>query len=217
MKVDLSGTLPHPPPSERVRRTRLRILQAAAQQFSAQGYSGATTRAIAAAAGVSELTLFRHFGSKKALFLAMMAENSPLPGLRAGLSAQASGDLRPDLVGIGLNFLSAIQARRREILMTLREAEAMPELRPMIVQAPLQQRRILAAYLERQAAQGHLRLPDPSLAAQALLGMLFAYAIQLPLLEDQPEANASLEHVVSSFVDIFLRGVELPGGDAPAK
>ena len=47
--------------------THERILAAAAQIFAEQGYIRATTRAIAAAAGVNEVTLFRHFGSKKNL------------------------------------------------------------------------------------------------------------------------------------------------------
>ena len=41
--------------------TRERILDAATQVFSEQGYSGATTRAIATLAKVNEMTLFRHF------------------------------------------------------------------------------------------------------------------------------------------------------------
>ncbi len=45
--------------------TRERILQAAAELFAEKGYARATTRSIAEAAKVNEVTIFRHFGSKK--------------------------------------------------------------------------------------------------------------------------------------------------------
>ncbi len=47
--------------------TRARLIDAAAAVFAQHGASGATTRRIAAAAGVNEVTLFRLFGTKEAL------------------------------------------------------------------------------------------------------------------------------------------------------
>ena len=43
------------------------ILTAAAGVFAQHGFRGSTTRRIADAAGVNEITLFRQFGSKEAL------------------------------------------------------------------------------------------------------------------------------------------------------
>ncbi|KPC86144.1 TetR family transcriptional regulator, partial [Streptomyces sp. NRRL WC-3753] len=37
--------------------------------FAAQGYDATTTAAVAERAGVSEMTLFRHFATKEALLL----------------------------------------------------------------------------------------------------------------------------------------------------
>src|SRR5207342_2792741 len=44
------------------------LLDAARQLFARQDYRSTTTREIAEAAGVAEHLLFRHFGSKAALF-----------------------------------------------------------------------------------------------------------------------------------------------------
>lgn len=55
-----SSLTPSPP-------VRIRLLAAAAEVFAHHGVAGATTRRIAEAAGVNEVTLFRHFGSKDAL------------------------------------------------------------------------------------------------------------------------------------------------------
>lgn len=49
-------------------KVRSEILQAAGVIFGDKGYSGATSRDLARAAGVSESVLYRHFGSKSNLF-----------------------------------------------------------------------------------------------------------------------------------------------------
>ena len=49
------------------------LLSAAARVYAEAGYRGATTRRIALAAGVNEITLFRHFGSKDTLLREALA------------------------------------------------------------------------------------------------------------------------------------------------
>jgi AcrR family transcriptional regulator len=53
---------------------RSAIIDAALGVFSAGSYAGATTAEIARAAGVSEPILYRHFGSKRELYLACLEE-----------------------------------------------------------------------------------------------------------------------------------------------
>ncbi|MDT5303359.1 MAG: hypothetical protein QOG79_6604 [Mycobacterium sp.] len=59
-------------PQRRPRRApgvgRVLLLEAAREVFSEQGYTRASTRAIAERAGIAEVLLFRNFGSKAALF-----------------------------------------------------------------------------------------------------------------------------------------------------
>src|SRR5947209_16432529 len=63
---------------------RDRILDAATKVYAQHGFRGATTRLIAIEAGVNEVTLFRMFGSKAALFESVMdsyVESAPIPEL----------------------------------------------------------------------------------------------------------------------------------------
>ena len=46
---------------------RSSLLEVTAQLFAEHGWRGTTTRRIAEAAGVNEVTVFRHFGSKEVL------------------------------------------------------------------------------------------------------------------------------------------------------
>ena len=51
---------------------KAQLLDTAARVFAKRGYAGATTAELAEAAGVSEPIIYRHFKSKKDLFIALV-------------------------------------------------------------------------------------------------------------------------------------------------
>lgn len=67
-------------------RTRQRLAEVALDLFEAQGYDQTTTAQIAEAAGVSEMTLFRHYPSKDRLLL----DDPYDPHIAAAISAQST-------------------------------------------------------------------------------------------------------------------------------
>src|ERR671934_42193 len=71
---------------------RHRILAAAARVYAQYGFRGATTRLIATAAGVNEVTLFRTFGSKAQLLQAMMHADADVATAKSMLMASMFGD-----------------------------------------------------------------------------------------------------------------------------
>ncbi|MFN2269963.1 MAG: TetR/AcrR family transcriptional regulator [Anaerolineae bacterium] len=187
--------------------TKQRIIQGAAQVFAQKGYDGATTRAIAEAASVNEVTLFRHFGNKKNIFMAVIERFSALPGLQTAMESQLTGDYRQDLTRLGTHFLATMLKRRQAILMSLCTAERLPEIREVVAQPPTQQQQILSSYLQQQIARGAVRdLPSPELAAKMFFGILFEFAISQPLIAGTPMAHIPPEEVVAQVVDIFVRG-----------
>ena len=65
-------------------RTRAAVLAAAHERFLAQGYAGTTIREVAAAAGVSQETVYKRFGGKAGLLkavydVAMVGDDEPVP------------------------------------------------------------------------------------------------------------------------------------------
>ncbi len=62
------------PKQERSKVTRAKILVAARQEFAANGYDAASTRAIASLAGVHQPQINYHFASKDALWRAVVGE-----------------------------------------------------------------------------------------------------------------------------------------------
>jgi AcrR family transcriptional regulator len=186
--------------------THRRILEAAAQVFAAQGYIRATTRAIAAAAGVNEVTLFRHFGSKKNLALAAVDQYSALPDLADLLSNQISGDYGQDMQLLGRTFQGFMAQRRASIRMMLCEADHLPELRDIVGQMPRSLREMLGGYLRQQIARGAVRDLNPEVMAQAFYGIFFAYNINQSLIPEPIFPDVAPEAVIDQFVDIFVQG-----------
>jgi AcrR family transcriptional regulator len=191
---------PSPDPTHR------RILEAAAQVFTTQGYARATTRAIAAAAGVNEVTIFRHFGTKKNLLLEVIDHYSALPDLADLLTRQFSGDYGQDMRLLGRSSQAFMALRRVAIRMMLCEAEHLPELRDIVGQMPRRLRQLLAGYLQQQIARGVVRDLNPEVMAQAFFGVFFAYNIVQSLLPEPIVPDLTPEAVTEQFVDIFVQG-----------
>ena len=59
---------------------RRQLLRVAVESFALNGFSGTKTKDIAAAAGVSEAILFRHFASKEDLYHAILDEKEATMG-----------------------------------------------------------------------------------------------------------------------------------------
>ncbi|MBE9116248.1 TetR family transcriptional regulator [Lusitaniella coriacea LEGE 07157] len=69
--------------------TRNRLIAAALELFASKGITETTTKAVAERAGVNEVTLFRHFGSKQGLLLAVLEDVAVFTRLGKGAIAQA--------------------------------------------------------------------------------------------------------------------------------
>jgi AcrR family transcriptional regulator len=196
--------------------TRQRIVQAAALVFAENGYVRATTRALAAAAGVNEVTLFRHFGSKQNLFAAVI-ERFAAPAVGAAMEAELTGNYRQDLLMMGRYLIEIVTHRKEAVRLMLCEAEHFPEVRDIIVRNPRELRQRLAGYLMRQMDAGQVRPLHAEAAAQAFWGMFFAYGISTGILAEPVQPAISDEELVSHFVDIFVRGTSTRGSLTPVE
>jgi AcrR family transcriptional regulator len=205
MEQDASDLGPQTGASSAGDETRQRILQAAAQVFAEQGYARATTRALATAAGVNEVTLFRHFGNKQNLFAAVIDEFAA-SAMTAALAAQLTGDYQQDLLIMGRHLMHVLLERRDGVRLMLCEAAHFPEVREVMARNPRQLRQMLALYLQDQMERGQVRPLHAEALAQAFWGMFFAYGISLGLLAEPVSPTLSTAELVAQFVDVFVNG-----------
>src|ERR687886_2969963 len=76
--------------------TRQRLINAALELFTSQGVTETTTRQIAELAQVNEVTLFRQFGNKQGLLLAVIEDSAVFTRLSESLRAQVQKSSRLD-------------------------------------------------------------------------------------------------------------------------
>jgi AcrR family transcriptional regulator len=154
-----------------------RILDAAVAVVIARGYTGATTREIAANAGVNEVTLFRRFGNKARLVQA--AIHRDLQQTTEALQAP-TGDLEADLLTVLERYCATYSTHAALPLVIILEVTRNPELTDLIREpaaAQLALRELIASY----QADGQLIHEPPALAVNALLGPLLAHAVDTQL------------------------------------
>ena len=179
------------------------LLEAAVQIYAESGYHGATTRRIAAAAGVNEVTIFRHFGSKDVLLREALGR-CHAEGMVA--LPQAPQDPLQELTDWSRAHLLHLSQRAALIRTCLSEFAERPELVTPEVSCPVQATRELAGYLERLKQRGlAAESIDPAAAAAMLLGALFADAIGRDIV---PGMYATpTEEALTQYVGLFLRGI----------
>jgi AcrR family transcriptional regulator len=185
--------------------TRGRIIWAASQLFAEKGYAGTTTRAIAELAGVNEVTLFRHFGTKDNLARAIMDQFGGM-AIAAELENHFSGDYRQDLLMIGQVMMKVMTERNDAMRMAICEAGNFPEFQDVAAENPRQLRRMLARYFSGQIFARRIRPGHPEVMAQAFLGMFFSYTVLQGFLLDSLKPEVTAEEVVTQFVDLFVHG-----------
>ena len=192
--------------------TRERILQAAARVYAQHGFRGATTRLIAIEAGVNEVSLFRTFGSKAALFEAMMqshAASLPVPTL-----PDVPGDAQAEITVWCAALLAHMRQWRSIIRKSFGELEERPEAAVVMCEGPNCAAAGLAAYVARLQSAGRAdETADIATAVSMFMSSMFGDAISrdvLPQAFPQPEEEAP-----ARYVGVFLRAVgALGAGDA---
>ena len=183
---------------------REKLLRAAADVYAEAGYRGATTRRIALEAGVNEITLFRHFGSKDAL----LNEALHCSGLHAALPTlpHEPRDPERELSEWSREFIDHMYQHRSMIRTCLGEIESHPEVIPNAGEGPAMASRDLCAYLlrlrERGMAGSHF---DPPVAAAMLMGAMFADAMGRDFM---PEIYRYSAHDAPAlYVKLFLQAI----------
>ena len=187
------------------KQTREHILEKASHLFQTQGYARTTTQEIATQAGVAEVTLFRHFGSKKKLFQTVAHQLSGSV-MMARVESQLSGDYHADLLLIGQRVLPGLIAQSETIRLLMFESSHFPEVQETVTQNPRELRQMLSAYFQRQMEAGKVQNLNPEVMAHAFFSMLFGYAIGQGTLTEPLSPEISLNEIVEQFIHIFVNG-----------
>lgn len=185
------------------------ILDAAKQLFIEKGYSASSMAAIAAAAGVSKLTLYSHFADKDALFTAAIKCKceEQLPPLFFRFSSDTP--IRNALLTIGTGFYNLVNSEEALALHRLIIAQAVHNPRVSQLFYDAGPRRVLDA-MEQLLQEAHtsrqLDVPQPRAAAEHFLSMIKGgHNLRLLAGIGQPTTDTAARQHVEDVVEIFLR------------
>jgi AcrR family transcriptional regulator len=188
--------------------TASRIVEAAVQLFSRQGFAASSTHEIARLAGVSEVTVFRHFPRKRDLF--WVATESRLRRLR--ISKELRGRLDrdenprtalPGIVAVLVETLHHQPETIRLLYLSLFELDHGADriLRKHLI--PLFQP--LRDYLARCVSKGLIRNVEPGMTALGLAALIAAHQGLQSVLTEESGACASTDDAIATYSDFWTK------------
>jgi AcrR family transcriptional regulator len=185
--------------------TRERIMAAARETVSRKGKRGATTREIADVAGVNEATLFRHFGSKEQLIIAVAQRYCGVEALRSTLG-QMTGDLEDDLLALGRTMMSNMEESRDMIVWSLAEDdEAEGALASTTWRPATAIHDAVSAFFATRVADGSLR-GDARKLALVFMGFIFVHVLSRKKFQ-LDGIYGTTEDALRYYIHVFLTGV----------
>jgi AcrR family transcriptional regulator len=180
-----------------------RLIEAALEMFSRRGMA-ATTREIADAAGVNEVTLFRLFESKDRLLAVVVREVVRAEHEALDRVDLEDFDIRRDIFAVAEVYYSTHE-QYQDFLRTMLSQRLQPKLTEDIMRdviQPLRQKFI--AWLAEGQRRGVIRQEiELSPAVDAFTGMIFAAVLRRAVFSPGYTREAYLR----TCVDLFLEGV----------
>ncbi len=190
-----------------MKETKERLLEATFKLISEKGYLGATTREIAHKAEVTELTLFRHFGSKEKLFEEVLRKYSFLPKLKVLLPELRELSYKKSLWILGERFIETLKDRKSLIKIMLSEINLYPDKIKDVYSNFIDEIiSVLAGYFRYLQSKKVIRQFSPEIAARAFLGMIFSYFLSEEIMTGHLIDKGETGKILKEFTCIFMEG-----------
>lgn len=189
---------------------RRQLLRVAMDLFSKHGFSGTKTRDIAAAAGVSEAILFRHFSSKEDLYQAILATQDHEGAAQWFDEMRAFADARDDA-----GFFRCL------IFQIFKSFKTEPTFHRLMMYASLEGHvladlfhdrwgsktfRFLRSYIAKRQKEGVFRPGDPGAAVFFVCAAPLMYATNKHLY-DVKMFSIGDERLADQFTELIIQGL----------
>jgi AcrR family transcriptional regulator len=155
---------------------RALIVRAAGQVFASEGYAGARIEDIAAAAHVTKPIVYRHFDSKKALYMVLLEKHeADLPGFIEAIDPEG---LRVEQLvrAILEHWFDYVRENQHAWFMLFRDGSGDGEIQALRRRVTLRAREVIAAFI-MQHAGGRIPAGRVEPMAEALTNGLAGLAL----------------------------------------
>jgi TetR/AcrR family transcriptional repressor of mexJK operon len=187
--------------------------------FFANGYVGTSMDQVAATAGVSKQTVYKHFSDKESLFREVVSNvvRARDSGIPPDFLSTGEGSIEERLQSFSRNFLKGVM--QPDVLklrrLVIGEGARFPELGQAFYDlGPKRAVEQLAFALRELASRRGLPLEDPNLAAEHLLWLILSIPLnQAMLLGDECSfTDAALDSYADEGVAVFQRAYGFSDG-----
>lgn len=175
-----------------------KVFQAVIETIVERGYAGATTRQMAEAAGISEVTLFRKYDSK--LHLVQRAVAAIIDQADFESAAKYSGDIQSDLLRVLHAYQGSAVMHSKFVTVLFSEIVRNPELADTF-DLPLSLFRSIGQLLARYQAAGVLQPEHPLQAVAALLGPVMYFAMITSAIPEEHLPPFDIHRHISHFLE----------------
>ncbi len=199
--------------SSKGQQTRELLLEAALQQFAANGYHGTSMRQIAQAANLAVGGIYNHFASKEEILKAVILQYHPLNVIVPELADAQGISFESLMRDAAQRFYAAIKARPALLnifLIELVECKGahLPELFASLLPR-------VGQFAQRLLALDHRLRPLPPLVVmRVFLSMLMGFFITETLFAKIPMLPQQMGNI-DDFIEVLMRGLLWP--DQPGK
>lgn len=204
-------------PSQKILRSRKKVLRAATALFAARGFHETSTRDVARRARVNEVTVFRLFRNKQDLYLSVLEGKmgSDLPKWLTPVL-----DSSRDYEVLFLSVAERLQELFDPIFLRLLFFAALEK--PSLLKKRFRPRllsfyELLGQHIQTQINSGVLRSLRPAFMGRALVAMIVYQELFCEFLDDRDFQADNAKDSVRAYTDIWLHGVSAePGHPEPS-
>lgn len=180
---------------------------AAIDLMAEKGYKGVSTKEIAAAAGVSEMTLFRNFGSKFNLLEKAIDRYHYSIEMTQIFYEKVTWDLRTDLLMFSQMYHEIMDRNRKLFLIVLRDDELI-EIRERAQKHPRKLLELLTNYFAEMQSRNRMIQTDAETQAITFMWMNYG-AFLTQLFGASTITKVTLPEFIESSVELFVRGLSI--------
>jgi len=184
-----------------------KILHAAIGLMEQRSFQSVTMKEIAAVAEVSEMTVFRHFESKKKLLEAAVKEYSYILPMKEIFENGIIWSLEEDLLLISKIYQESMKKNKSVFFIGIQERNTMPEIKKLALQNPRQLKKFLINYFMTMQAKNKMVASDAEGQAIAFMFMNFGYFFATVVGEEITTIPS--EVFIEQSVQIFARGLQV--------
>ena len=179
-----------------------RILATAATLFAQFGYNGVSTREIAAAAEVNEVTIYRHFPRKRDLYIAVLSAELQRVHLRGELLTRlAAAQSGRAALACTFELISTALVQQPQLLRLLwfSVLELSEDLDPMLRKHLGELVEVIARYLEPWIENGEIRSANAKTLVLTLIAIILSRGPLRKVFLDDAASMNSLFDAYSEF------------------